>query len=158
MSNLWENAKALPIRVGPEITGGFDIGFDDAIPECTREELMRFVYWVEDNYSLPVTLWVDFKYRHYLVTRDKRRVGYKFYWADFRTFPLFENNDDIPVIELPVRMEQWNMDEILRSFVQAITMYFAWLFNTQMEEFEPDEALVDEILNKYLNTPKEEEL
>jgi hypothetical protein len=156
VTNLWDNANALSIQVGAEITGGFDVGFDDAIPEDTREALIQFIYWVEDHYNLPVTLWVDFKYRHYLVTRDKRRVGYKFYWADFHTFPLFENADDIPVIELPVRMEYWTLEEILRSFVQAITMYFAWLSNTAMEGFEPDETLVDEILKTYLNTKKGE--
>ena len=56
MSNLWDNAIQLPIRVGPEITGGFDVGFDDKIPEQTKDELMSFVYWVEDHYALPVTL------------------------------------------------------------------------------------------------------
>jgi hypothetical protein len=33
-------------------------------------------------------------------------------------------------------------------------MYFAWLSNTAMEGFEPDETLVDEILKTYLNTQK----
>ena len=32
-NNLWEAAALLPIRTGPEIVGGFDVGFDDKIPE-----------------------------------------------------------------------------------------------------------------------------
>lgn len=157
MRNLWENAKDLPIRVGPEIAGGFDVGFDDKIPEQTKDELMSFVYWVEDHYALPVTLWVDFKYNHYLMTRDKRQVGYRFYWVDFTTWPVFENPDDIPVIELPVRTEKWSIRSILGSFIQGITMYFAWLANMDVFEFEPDDALVDEILQRYYDEIEKEE-
>ena len=148
-NNLWENAVLLQIQTGPEIVGGFDVGFDEKIPESTRDELMRFIYWVEDHYAIPVTLWVDFKYNHYLVDRAKKRVGYKFYWADFSTFPIFDNFDDLPVIELPVRTEKWTMDEILASFIEAISHYFAWLSNADMHEFEPDEELVETILQAY---------
>ena len=116
-NHLWNQAKAVHIQTGPDITGGFDIGFDEKIPEETQAALMRFVYWVEDNFSIPVTLWVDFKYNHYLRTRDGKPVGYKFYWADFTTFPVFDNYDDIPVIELPVRTEHSTLEEILRRYV-----------------------------------------
>ena len=148
-NNLWENAVLLQIQTGPEIVGGFDVGFDEKIPESTRDELMRFIYWVEDHYAIPVTLWVDFKYNHYLVDRAKKRVGYLFYWADFSTFPVFDNFDDLPVIELPVRTEKWTMDEILASFIEAISHYFAWLSNADMHEFEPDEELVETIFQAY---------
>ena len=147
--NLWESAKNLRIQTGADIVGGFDIGFDKAIPEQTRDALMDFVYWVEDQYALPVTLWVDFKYRHYLVDKNKKHVGYKFYWADFATFPVFENFDDLPVIELPVRTELSTMDEILTSLIEAITHYFAWLSNLDLNTFEPDTALTESILRAY---------
>ena len=66
-NHLWNEAKSADIQTGPEIVGNFDVGFDAKIPEETKDALMRFVYWVEDNFSLPVTLWVDFKYNHYLL-------------------------------------------------------------------------------------------
>ena len=147
--NLWEQAKSLPIQTGADITGGFDIGFDRNIPEETKDALMAFVYWVEDRYALPVTLWVDFKYRHYLVDPNRNHVRYKFYWADFGTFPVFENFDDLPVIELPVRTEKTTMDEILTAFIGAVSHYFAWLSNADMGEFRPDDALIAEILQAY---------
>ena len=150
LKNLWEQARDVKIQVSGDIVGGFDVGFDDEIPEETKDALMRFVYWVEDHYSLPVTLWVDFKYNHYLVDRNQKRVGYRFYWADFVTYPVFENADDIPVIELPVRMEHYTIEEILCSFIEAITMYFAWLTNELNENFEPDQEMVEEILENYL--------
>ena len=149
MRNLWEASKLLAIRTGADIVGGFDVGFDEAVPECTRDALMDFVYWVEDHYNLPVTLWVDFKYRHFLLNAEKRHVGFKFYWAHFASFPVFENFDDLPVIELPVRTEKYTVDEILTSFIEAITHYFAWLSNLDMDSFVPDEALAEEILHLY---------
>ena len=147
--NLWEKSKTLEIRTGADIVGGFDVGFDKRIPDETKDALMEFVYWVEDHYHLPVTLWVDFQYRHYLVDQNKNRVGYKFYWADFGTFPVFENFDDLPVIELPVRTEKSTVDEILASFIEAITHYFAWLSRLDLHAFEPDAALTEKILNDY---------
>lgn len=149
-NHLWNRAKNIQIQTGPEIVGNFDIGFDSRIPEETKDMLMRFVYWVEDHFSLPVTLWVDFKYNHYLIDRHGKRVGYRFYWADFTSYPVFEDPDDIPVIELPVRMERWTAEEILTSFIAAISEYFAWLTNTMTDHSQPDENAVAEVLQAYL--------
>lgn len=149
-NTLWEKAKEVQIQVSDDIVGNFDIGFDDGISEEIKDALMQFVYWVEDHYYLPVTLWVDFKYRHYLIDRNKKRVGFRFYWADFATYPVFENADDIPVIELPVRTERYSMEEVLVSFIEAITHYFAWLTNEISDDFEPDEDEVEDILQAYL--------
>ena len=68
----------------------------------------------------------------------------------FYYIPCFENEDDIPVIELPVRLERYAIEEVLRSFIEAITMYFAWLTNQLDKNFEPDPKMVEEILNNYL--------
>ena len=150
-NHLLNRAREIKIQTSPDIVGNFDIGFDDRIPEGTKDALMQFVYWVEDNFSLPVTLWVDFKYNHYLIDRNGKRVGYRFYWADFASYPVFDNPDDIPVIELPVRMERWTIEEILRSFIEAITEYYAWLMNTITDDTIPDESEVEEVLRAYLN-------
>ena len=129
-NHLWNRAKEVQIQTSAEITGNFSIGFDSKIPEEIKDQLMNFVYWVEDNFHLPVTLWVDFKYQHYLLDSRKKRVGYNFYWVDFSDYPVFENPDDIPVIELAVRLEHHTIDEILQCFTEAISRYFAWLTNT----------------------------
>ena len=155
MDNLWEKAKDISIQTGQDIVGGFDVGFDHQIPGQIRDELMRFVYWVEDHYDLPVTLWVDFKYNHYLLTQDKRRVGYKFYWTQFNTWPVFDNYDDLPVIELPVRTEHRQMTDILKSFIEAISQYFMWLSRQTPTGYGANLALVEEILTTYLNHQKE---
>lgn len=149
-NHLWNRAKDVQIQTGSEIAGGFDIGFDPKIPEETKDALMHFVYWVEDRFSLPVTLWVDFKYNHYLLNAGGKRVGYRFYWADFASYPVFENPDDIPVIELPVRLERYTMEQVLTSFIEAISAYYAWLTNSLTDGTAPDDGEVEEVLRAYL--------
>ena len=146
-NHLWNRAKQVQMQTSGEIVVGFDIGFDGKIPEETKDALMKFVYWVEDHFSLPVTLWVDFKYNHYLMRQNGKRVGYKFYWVDFANYPVFENPDDIPVIELAVRTERQTMEEILTSFIEAISRYYTWLLQ---ENAIPDKSEVEQVLQAYL--------
>lgn len=153
--HLWEKAEEVKLQTGPEIVGGFSLGSDKRIPEETKQILIDFAYWVEDNYNIPITLWVDFKYNHYLVTRTKKRVGYRFYWVDFDTYPVFEKEADIPVIELPVRTEHSTVEEILASFIEAISCYFAWITNQMEEGYQPDLEQVEEILQAYLQFQEE---
>jgi len=149
-NHLWNRAKNAPIQVGAAIAGDFDIGFDARIPEETRQALLRFICWVEEHFSLPVTLWVDFKYNHYLMDRNGKRVGYRFYWSDFDTYPVFENPEDIPVIELPVRLERCSLEEVLVSFIEAISEYYIWLTNIQSDSNRPDDGEAEEVLRAYL--------
>ena len=148
--NLWVRAQAAPIQTTDEIRSGFDIGFDDRINQETQKELRAFVDWVEANYCIPITLWVDFEYRHYLVKKDGERVGYLFYWADFDSYPVFRNQEDIPQIRLPVRTEHSTIEEILGSFVEAITDYFAWICNEMEEDSFPYQDDAEEVLQAYL--------
>ena len=151
-NHLWNQAKAVKMQTSQLIVGGFDIGFDSKIPEETKDALMEFVYWVEDHFSMPVTLWVDFKYNHYLVNQAGKRVGYKFYWVDFKSYPVFEDPDDIPVIELPVRTEHHTIEEILTSFIEAISDYYLWLTNALTSDYTPDPDETEEVLQAYLQS------
>lgn len=145
-NHLWLKSKTFQIQTGPDIVGGFSIGFDSIVPEETREKLMDFTYWVEDHFDLPITLWVDFKYKRYLIDEDKKRVGYKFYSVPFTTYPVFDNWDDLPVIELAVNR---SVEELLPVFVEAVSCYFAWLTNEKATGNE-----TQEILNTYLQNTK----
>lgn len=149
-NNIWMKAKDTCIQVSDEITGGFDIGFDKHIPEEMKTELRNFISWVEANFYLPIPLWVDFEYKHYLIRRDGKRVGFLFYWADFDPYPVFNRKEDIPSIRLPVRTERSSKEEILASFIEAISCYFAWICNILTEGFKPDDTDVEEILQAYL--------
>ena len=132
----------------------FDIGFDKRISKDAENALRSFVSWIESNYHIPVTLWVDFEYNHYLMDRNGKRVGYLFYWADFSTYPIFDNKEDIPRIRLPVRTEHSTMEEVLVSFIEAIDNYYAWICNEIYEGYEPNENDVEEILQAYLRSRK----
>ena len=149
-TSVWLKAQTLELQVSENILPEFDIGFDKRIPKDVEEKLRDFVKWVESNYRFPVTLWVDFEYKHYLISRDGKRVGHLFYWVDFSTYPTFENQDDIPAIRLPVRTEHSTIEEILTSFIEAITDYYAWLCNELDEGYAADENDVEEILQAYL--------
>ncbi len=151
-ANLWCKAKDVSILTSDDIAPGFNIGFDKQIPCEMQDELRAFVDWVEANFNVPVTLWVDFEYKHYLVSNDGHRVGYLFYWTDFSDYPVFENKDDIPEIRLPVRTEHSAFDEILTSFIEAITVYFAWICNEITEDFIPNDSDVHEVLQEYLKS------
>ena len=148
-NSVWKKAQIVELDISKNIVPGFDIGFDKRISDDIEKEMRSFVKWMEDNYRIPITLWVDFEYSHYLIRRDGKRVGYLFYWADFSSYPVFENKNDIPQIRLPVRTEYSSIKEILASFIEAITDYYAWICN-EIEIYEQNENDVEEILQAYL--------
>jgi len=149
-TNVWKRAQTVSLQVADDIRSEFDIGFDKRIPQDVQQTLRAFVEWAEVHYRFPVTLWVDFEYKHYLIRRDGKRVGYLFYWSDFSSYPVFDNLDDIPKIRLPVRTEHSTVEDILRSFCEAITCYFAWICN-EICEGTPTTDDADEILEEYLS-------
>lgn len=149
-NSVWKKAQTVELQVSENILPEFNIGFDKRIPKDVEKELRSFVNWFESNYRIPITLWVDFEYNHYLIRRDGKRVGYIFYWADFSTYPIFNNKEDIPQIRIPVRTEHSSIEEILTSFIEAINDYYAWICNEICEEYKSDKNDVEEILQVYL--------
>ena len=149
---FWQKASTVQLQVCENVLSGFDIGFDKRIPLAVEQELRSFVNWVERNFTVPITLWVDFEYKHYLLDRNGKRVGYLFYWTDFSDYPEFHKSDDIPQIRLPVRTEHSSIEEILRSLIQAITDYYAWICNENCEEYVQNDEDIENILRMYLQS------
>ena len=149
-NSVWLKAQNVKLQISEDILPEFDICFDKRIPKNIEEELRTFVKWIENNYRIPITLWVNFEYKHYLISRDSGRVGYLFYWADFSTYPTFNEIDYIPQIRLPVRTEHSTIEEILSSFIEAITDYYAWICNEISEDYIINENDVEEVLQAYL--------
>lgn len=154
INSVWEKVRNIELQVSENILPEFNIGFDKRIPKDVEQEMRSFVNWVESKFPVPITLWVDFEYNHYLIRRDGKRVGYLFYWADFSNYPVFDNKDDIPQIRLPVRTEHSSIEEILFSFIQAITYYYAWICNEISDEYEVNDEEVENILQMYLQSRK----
>ena len=152
--SVWQRAQSVQLQVAEEIAPGFDIGYDKKIPQETVRELLSFARWVENRYRMPITLWVDFEYKHYLVRRNGERVGYIFYWDDFTDYPVFGDPEKIPMIRLPVRTEHSTIDEILGSFIDAIFYYYAWLCNeiSDYDRNDETEAEAEQILQEYLQS------
>lgn len=153
-TSVWVRAQKIELQVAKEIIPGFNIGFDKKIPKTVQSELYAFVEWMESNYRIPITFWVDFDYKHYLIRRDGKRVGFLFYWSDFISYPVFNNPEDIPELRLSVRDEHWTIEEILTSFIEAIMYYYVWICNENLDSYEPDEAEVEEVLQEYLRSGK----
>lgn len=150
-STIWTCANTLKLNVAPHMQPGFDYGFDEAVPAGMRRQLCDFMTWVEEHFALPVPLWVDFEYKHYLVSREGGRKGYLFYWSDADTWPDFDDEDAIPMIRLPVRDERWTINEILASFIEGITDYYAWLCKAKLSPDEKEQT-VETILGAYQET------
>ena len=155
-NSIWKKAQVVELKVSENILPEFSVGFDKRIPIEVEKELRSFVAWIEHNYCIPITLWVDFEYNHYLINRNGKRVGYLFYWADFSSYPAFYNEEDIPRIRLPVRTEHSTIEEILTSFIEAITDYYAWLCNEIYEGYISNEEDTEEILQAYLHSRKKQ--
>lgn len=155
---VWEAAQKVVINTSDDIVGNFDIGFDDSIDETTRNKYRKFVAWVEKNYKIPVTLWVDFEDKNYLVGRDKKQKGYLFYWCDWPDYPDFRDIKDIPEIRLPIKEKYWSFESIIYSFVQAISYYYTWLLNLDIDKNTIDEDEVQEIVDLYFDTLEEKSL
>ena len=149
-NSVWKRAQRIEVKVSENILPEVSIGFDKRVPKKVEQELRMFVAWLEQNYRIPVTLWIDFEYKHYLISRTCKRVGYLFYWADFSSYPAFDNPEDIPQIRLPVRTEHSTMEEILTSFIEGIMCYYAWICNEMCDGYNPDEDDIEEILQAYL--------
>ncbi|MBQ6115746.1 MAG: hypothetical protein IJL08_00310 [Oscillospiraceae bacterium] len=153
-TSVWVRAQTIQLSIAEEIIPGFNIEFDKKIPETTQSELRAFVEWIENNYRIPITFWVDFDYKHYLIRSDGKHVGYLFYWSEFDSYPVFNNPANIPELRLAVRKEYWTIEEVLTSFIEAIMCYYAWICNEINDSYEPAEAEVEEILQEYLRSGK----
>ena len=156
-NSLWQKAQTVELKIDEGILPEFSLWFDKKIPENTKKELIDFVVWMEDNFRIPITLSVEFEYRHYLVSKKGERVGFIFYWSDFSPYPVFGINDSLPLIRLPVRTEYYTIEEILSSFLTAIAYYYAWLCNEMHEEYTLDEQEIEDILQKYLSNKSKEQ-
>lgn len=147
--NLWALVKNRDWPVVPGVRREIDFGFDREIGEEYRERFRDFIAWAEAHFVFPVTLWIDFRYRHYLVNREHRRMGYIIYFKpDVRPEEL-SDEDDMPVADIPVRREHWLFDEILYSLIECITEYYLWLLDRQAESVNDHADDVLEILSLY---------
>ena len=147
--NLWALVKNRDWPVVPGVRREIDFGFDREIGEEYRERFRDFIAWAEAHFVFPVTLWIDFRYRHYLVNREHRRMGYIIYFKPDVRPEMLTDEDDMPVADVPVRREHWLFDEILYSLIECITEYYLWLLNLQAESVNDHADDVLEILNLY---------
>lgn len=105
--------------------------------------------FIESEYSLKTPLHIAFFNKDHLIDRTGKKVGYIFYWPDFKNYPNIYSENELSSIELPVSKNKWSVDEILTSFIEALSMYYAWFLNIMHDNYEVDNSLVDSILKEY---------
>ncbi len=150
--NVWKEAKKIVINSHLDITNEFKYEVVDDVSDEMVNELIKFMDYVEANYNIATPIDVLFINQDYLIDRNNKQVGYIFYYPDFKKYPNIYTVDDIPIIELPVKEGKWSKDEILTSFIEALTMYFVWIMNRLDDEYEVDDSVVDYILEQYKKT------
>ena len=60
------------------------------------------------------------------------------------------------MIKLPVRTEHYTIEEILSSFIDAISLYYVWLSNALTDDYATDINATEEVLQAYLEYQKGE--
>lgn len=147
--NIWKEAQKVKLNITFECKYEFDISFDDDINREVKKNLTNLMNFIETHYSLKTPLYVEFINKEYIIDKTGKKVGYIFYWDDFKNYPNIYNEEQLPNIELPVNNNKWTVDEILTSFIEALTMYFAWCLNIINDGYNVDNSLVDSILEEY---------
>jgi hypothetical protein len=94
--NVWQQVKQRDWPVHPGMRREIDFGFDREIPEDDRERYRTFFAWAEAHFVFPITLWVDLRYRHYLLSRERKPVGYNIYFNPDIPLQDVTDEEDIP--------------------------------------------------------------
>ena len=149
MKSIWNQVKNKQIlNCNLKMKNQFITYFDKKINEELKTKLLNFITWIENSYGLQCPVYIDFEYKNHLYTRERKRVGYLFYWDDFKDYPNITNNEELPVIILPVKNDYWTFEEIIGSLFEALTEYYKWCLNIDMKEIDNKE--IDAILDEYL--------
>ena len=145
--NILEEAKFKNIELGKECEVGFDVYYDEDIPDSTRMELDNFLNFFEEKYPLKTKFFIDFLNEDYVLGEDDTEQGYLFNWINFENYPKFDNDEDAPVLKVPAKLGEWEMVDILWSLVQGLTNYYAWV----CDKLDTDYALSDDEIEELLN-------
>ena len=147
--NIWKEVKKVHLNITFECSYKFIVETNGDIDREVKQNILNFMDFIESEYSLKTPLNIEFFDKDYLVDRTGKKVGYIFYWPDFKKYPNIYSEDELPSIELPVSKNKWSVDEILTSLIEALSMYYAWCLNIMHDNYEVDDSLVDSILKEY---------
>ena len=147
--NIWKEAKKVNLNITFECEYKFIVETDSDIDREVKQNLLNFIDFIESEYSLKTPLNIKFFNKDYLIDRIGKKVGYIFYWSDFKKYPNIYSEDELPSVLLPVSKSKWSIDEILLSLIEALSMYYAWCLNIMTDNYEVDNSLVDAILKEY---------
>ncbi len=147
---IWNKTQDIKLDVKLDEKPGFYMWYEDEVDKDTKDALDEFVNWVFNNYNVTTPVYINCVNKDYVTyENDDNEQGYIFNWYTTKKVETIDNIDDCPDILLPVKIGEWEFEDILRSLVEAITLYFAWCLNELNDNFTVDEEEVQEIIDKY---------
>ena len=96
-----EGRKKAHLNIAFECSYKFIVETNGDIDREVKRNLLNFMDFIESEYSLK-TLHIAFFNKDHLIDRTGKKVGYIFYWPDFKNYPNIYSGDELPNIELPV--------------------------------------------------------
>ncbi len=148
--SIWNKTNEIKLNLEIDVKPGFYMWYDENVNEEMKKKLDDFVNWVYNNYNVMTPVYINCVNENYVTCEnDETEQGYIFNWGDFDNYPNVRNEEICPVIELPVKEDEWSFEDILFSLMEAISCYFAWCLN-EIDTFTVDEEEINSILNKYL--------
>lgn len=148
--SIWNKTNEIKLNLEIDVKPGFYMWYDENVNEEMKKKLDDFVNWVYNNYNVMTPVYINCVNEDYVTCEnDETEQGYIFNWGDFDNYPNVRNEEICPVIELPVKEDEWSFEDILFSLMEAISCYFAWCLN-EIDTFTVDEEEINSILNKYL--------
>lgn len=147
---IWDKTNEIKIGAQFEEKIGFHVWYEDEVDLATKEAIDKFLNWVYNNYNVKTPVFVNCVNQDYVTyENDEAEQGYIFNWYTSELDSGVIKDSECPDILLPVKIGKWDLEDILGSLVEAITLYFAWCLNVLDDEFVVEDEEVQEIVDKY---------
>jgi len=118
--NPWECKKWRKIYASKKFRHGIVILSEDTVPQNIRDEFSQFNKWLINHFDFPIQI------KTTLINSKMVQMN-NGAWT-YGIFKYYSSNR-YPVIKMPVASGEinWDIEDILGSYVHELTHYFQWL-------------------------------
>ena len=147
--SILDQTKYVNIELGKECEVGFDVYYEDDVPDNTRMVLDNFLNFFEEKYPLKTKFFIDFTNEDSVTGEDGSEQGYLFNWTNFSNYPKFEDDEEAPILTVPVKLGNWEITDILWSLVQGLVHYYAWICNRLDTDYSLTDKEIENIIVEF---------
>jgi len=129
--NPWSSKNWKRIYANKKTKQGIITFFDDSIDKNIINEFHRFNQWLTSSFDFPVRI------KLMLINTEKVQMS-NGAWV-YGMFKYFSSNR-YPIIKIPVLSNEinWEIEELLGSYVHELTHYFQWINRFEQTEDESE--------------------